>query len=74
MAHWWAYMMGTPLSSVCVYVCMYVVCMSTISNIFLSETTEPIEVKFHMEPPWGNESLFKQSLSHNQDGHHAHIW
>ena len=28
---------------------MYV-CMSTFSNIFSSETTEPIEAKFHMEP------------------------
>ena len=27
------------------------VCMSTFSNIF-SETTGPIEAKFHMEPPW----------------------
>ena len=26
-------------------------CMSTFSNIF-SETTGPIEAKFHMEPPW----------------------
>ena len=23
---------------------------------------------------WGNESLFKFSLSHDQDGRHAHIW
>ena len=23
---------------------------------------------------WGNESLFKQSWSHDQDGRHAHIW
>ena len=30
---------------------MYV-CMSTFSNIFSSETTGPIETKFHMEPPW----------------------
>ena len=30
---------------------MYV-CMSTFSNIFFSETTGPIRVKFHMEPPW----------------------
>ena len=30
---------------------MYV-CMSTFSNIFISETTGLIEVKFHMEPPW----------------------
>ena len=32
-------------------VCVYVVCMSTFSNIFFSETTGPIEVKFHVEPP-----------------------
>ena len=35
------------LSSVCGYVCM-----STFSNILSSETTGPIEAKFHMEPPW----------------------
>ena len=27
-------------------------CMSTFSNIFSSETTGPIEAKFHMEPHW----------------------
>ena len=26
--------------------------MSTFSNIFSSENTGPIEVKFHVEPPW----------------------
>ena len=26
--------------------------MSTFSNIFPSETTGPIEAKFHIEPPW----------------------
>ena len=31
------------------YVC---ICMSTFSNIFSSETTGPIETKFHMECPW----------------------
>ena len=35
---------------VCMYVCMYA-CISTFSNIF-SETTGPIEAKFHTEPPW----------------------
>ena len=30
---------------------MYVCCLSTFSNI-TSETTGPIEAKFHMEPPW----------------------
>ena len=33
------------------YVCMYVVCMSTFSSIFSSETTGQIEAKFHMKPP-----------------------
>ena len=44
------YSIGRLLSSVCMYVC--VCCMSTFSNIFSSETTGPIEAKFHMEPPW----------------------
>ena len=26
-------------------------CVSTFSNIFFSETTGPIEAKFHMQPP-----------------------
>ena len=33
-----------------VYVCVCV--LSIFSNIFCSETTGPIEAKFHMEPPW----------------------
>ena len=28
---------------------------STFSNIFTSETTEPIEAKFYVEPPWVGE-------------------
>ena len=36
------------MSSVRMYVCV----LSTFSNIFSSETTGPIETKFHMEPPW----------------------
>ena len=30
--------------------------MSTFSNIFSSETTGPIEAKFHMEPPLDGET------------------
>ena len=43
---------------VCIYMCVYVctyecVCvLSTFSNIFSSETTVPIEGKFHGEPSW----------------------
>ena len=40
---------------------------------FSSETTGPISFKFHMQP-LGKESLYIWSKSHNQDGHHAHIW
>ena len=45
---------------------------STFSNFFCSETTRPIEAKFHMRPPWDvrNENLFKCSRSHD----HVHIW
>ena len=28
------------------------VCVSTFLNIFSSETTGPIEAKFHVAPPW----------------------
>ena len=55
-------MIGRPPSSVCVlcmYVCMYVVCMSTFSNIFSSETTRLIEAKFHMEPPFDGGTKIK---------------
>ena len=43
---------------VCVCVCMYV-CMSTFSNIS-SETTGPIEAKFHNRASlgWGNKNLY----------------
>ena len=49
------------------------VCLPHSLNI--SETTGPIEAKFHMESPWegGDESLFKRSWSHDQDSRHAHI-
>ena len=30
--------------------------LSTFSNIFSSETTGPIEVKFHVEHPWDGET------------------
>ena len=48
---------------------------STFSNICSSETTGPIELKYHgVLLGWGNESLFKWSWPHDQDGRHAHIW
>ena len=39
--------------------------MSTFSNIFSSETTGPIEAKFHMEPPWdGGTKVCSNGLGH----------
>ena len=34
------------------YIMNVCVLLSTFSNIFSSETTGPIETKFHLEPPW----------------------
>ena len=45
----------------------------TISNIFSSEIDWQIKAKFYVEPP-EQESLYKWSRSHDQDGRHAHIW
>ena len=41
------------------------VCMSIFSNIFSSETTWPIEAKFHVEPPWEGE----MKICSNCQGH-----
>ena len=43
---------------------MCVVCMSIFSNIS-DETTEPIETKFHMKPPWDGET----KICSNGPGH-----
>ena len=43
---------------------MYVL-LSIFSNIFSSETTGPIEAKFHMEPPWdGGMKVFSNGPGH----------
>ena len=43
------------------YMCLYV----TFSTIFSSETTGPIEAKFHMEPPWdGGTIICSQGPGH----------
>ena len=45
---WWAYRIGRPLSYVILHRCR----RPHFLNIFSSETTGPIKVKFHMELPW----------------------
>ena len=52
-AHWWAYRIGRPLSSVG---------RPQSLNIFSSETAWPIKVKFHMMPPWDGERKFVQMI------------
>ena len=63
------YSIGRPLSSVCMYVCQHF------------HTSSPLKPLGRLKPNymwillgWGNESLFKRSRSHDQDGHLAHIW
>ena len=47
------------------YVCMYVCVLSTFSNVFSSETTGSIEVKFHMEAPWdGGTTVYSNGPGH----------
>ena len=39
--------------------------LSTFSDIFSSETTEPIEAKFHVEPPWdGGTKVYSNGPGH----------
>ena len=54
-AHWWAYRIGRPPLSVC----------RPHSLNISSETTGPIEAKFHMEPPWdGGTKVCSNSPGH----------
>ena len=44
---------------------MYVCVLSTFSNIISSETTGPIEAKFHVEPFWvGGTKVCSNGLGH----------
>ena len=57
MAQRWSYSKGRILLSVCF--------LSTFSNLLSSETTGPIEAKFHMEPPWdGRKKVCSQDPGH----------
>ena len=68
-AHWWAYWIGRPLSSV------IVVCSRHSLNIFSSETAWPIsQISYGVSMGWGNDRLFKWSRSHDHYARHAHIW
>ena len=47
---------------------MYV-CVSTFSNTFFPETTERIEAKFHVEPPW----VWGTKVCSNGPGHMGNL-
>ena len=48
---------------------------SIFANFFSLETARQIEAKFHVhvEPPLDG-GMVKWSKSHDQYGHHAHVW
>ena len=52
------------------------ICLSTFSKDFSSETSRLISIKFHMQSldKGGKESSYISSRSHVQDGRHAYIW
>ena len=55
------------------------ICLSTFSKDFSSETTRLISIKFHMQSldrggGGGGRKLYISSRSHDQDGRHAYIW
>ena len=53
------------------------ICLSTFSKDFSSETTSLISIKFHMQSldrGGGGGSLYISSRSHDQGGRHAYIW
>ena len=68
-------MIGTPLSSVCTvcrYVCMYVV--EIFKHLLRNHWANQSQISYRASMGWGNEILFNWSRSHDQSGHHAHIW
>ena len=60
-------LIGYPWSGVClsVYLSVIVRRPSTISNVFFSETTWPIEAKFYVQPPWqGGKKVYINDPGH----------
>ena len=75
-AHWWAYTIGRPLSSV---VCLSLSVLRLSSTLFKhillrNRLASQSQISYEASMEWGNERFFKRSRSHNQDGRHAHIW
>ena len=68
---WWDYRIGRPLSSVCMCVCM---CVNIFKHLLRrNHWADWNQISLGASLEWGNESLFKRSGSHYQNGP-AHIW
>ena len=67
-AHWWAYRIGRPVSSIRL--------LSTLFKhlLFRNHWADWSQISYGVSMDQGNKSLFKRSWSHDQDGHHAHIY
>ena len=61
-AHWWAYSIGRPLLS-----------STLIKHLWISWANQN-KISYGASMGMGNESLFKWSWSHDQDGCHVLIW
>ena len=69
-AHWWAYRIGRlrrpssvrPSSTLFKYL------------LLRNHWVDWSQISYGVSMGWGNESLFKRSWSHDQDGHHAQIF
>ena len=73
-AHWWAYRICRPPSSVVrLSVCRL---SSTLFKHLLlgNHWADWSHISYWVSMGWGNESLFKRSRSHDQDGRHARMW
>ena len=64
-AHWWAFRIGRPQSSVCLSSILY-------KHLLLrNRLASRSQISYGASRGWWNESLFKRSRSHDQDGLHA---
>ena len=67
----WAYGIGRPLSSVCMYVVN--IFKHLLWNHWADWSQLSYELHYEASMGWENESLFKWSWSPDQDGRHVHI-
>ena len=67
-AHWWANSIPVTPASV------RPSSVNIFKHLFWNYWANWTQISYGDSLGWGNESLFKWSWSHDQDGRHAHIW